>query len=145
MILVYRHRFACLLCRRVYAWSLSKRQLGPGTRRCPNCDSIFPDGSIEWPELKRSEMLMVGDYKWDVLCARNAGIPCAVLWDTGELPEWARKQIKLFGRNKRIADDIAQERRWSRPIKPPSTPPRRDPNEPEFNPEEFLDIDDEDD
>ena len=56
MILVYRHRFACLLCRRVYAWSLSKRQLGPGTRRCPNCDSIFPDGSIEWPELKRSEM-----------------------------------------------------------------------------------------
>jgi HAD superfamily hydrolase (TIGR01549 family) len=39
--------------------------------------------------LKRREVLMVGDYKWDVLCASNAGIPCALLLDGGELPEWA--------------------------------------------------------
>ena len=43
----------------------------------------------QW-KLKQRELLMVGDYKWDVQCAKNAGIPCAVLWDTGELPEWAR-------------------------------------------------------
>jgi HAD superfamily hydrolase (TIGR01549 family) len=40
-------------------------------------------------KLKRCEILMVGDYKWDVLCANNAGIPCALLLDGGELPEWA--------------------------------------------------------
>ena len=39
--------------------------------------------------LKRHELLMVGDYKWDVLCAANAGIPCAVLLNCDTLPEWA--------------------------------------------------------
>ena len=39
--------------------------------------------------LKRNELLMVGDYKWDVLCAQNAGIPCAVLLN-GDVPEWAQ-------------------------------------------------------
>jgi len=43
----------------------------------------------QW-DLKRQEILMVGDYKWDVLCANNAGIPCALLLDGGELPEWAK-------------------------------------------------------
>ena len=38
--------------------------------------------------LRREELLMVGDYKWDVMCAQNAGIPCAVLLD-GETPDWA--------------------------------------------------------
>jgi HAD superfamily hydrolase (TIGR01549 family) len=45
--------------------------------------------------LRRDEVLMVGDYKWDVLCARNAGVPCAVLWtgqharpNATELPVW---------------------------------------------------------
>ena len=41
-------------------------------------------------KLKRREVLMVGDYKWDVLCAKNAGIPCALLLDGGELLDWAR-------------------------------------------------------
>jgi len=42
--------------------------------------------------LKRSELLMVGDYKWDVLCANNAGIRCACLVERGkELPEWTAK------------------------------------------------------
>ena len=33
---------------------------------------------------------MVGDYKWDVLCAKNAGIPCALLIGDGELPNWGK-------------------------------------------------------
>jgi HAD superfamily hydrolase (TIGR01549 family) len=40
--------------------------------------------------LARRQLLMVGDYKWDVLCARNAGIPCAVLLNGAEAPDWAR-------------------------------------------------------
>ena len=42
----------------------------------------------QW-KLPRRELLMVGDYKWDVLCAANAGIPCAVLLNSDSLPEWA--------------------------------------------------------
>ncbi len=41
-------------------------------------------------KLKRREVLMVGDYKWDVLCAKNAGIPCAILLNGGEMPDWAK-------------------------------------------------------
>jgi HAD superfamily hydrolase (TIGR01549 family) len=37
-----------------------------------------------------SEVLMVGDYKWDVLCARNAGAPCALLADGDEDAAWAK-------------------------------------------------------
>ena len=40
-------------------------------------------------KLKRSELLMVGDYKWDIICAKNAGIECALILDVEELPEWA--------------------------------------------------------
>ena len=36
------------------------------------------------------EVLMVGDYKWDVLCARNAGALCALLSDGDEDAEWAK-------------------------------------------------------
>jgi HAD superfamily hydrolase (TIGR01549 family) len=43
----------------------------------------------QW-KLARWEVLMVGDYKWDVLCAKNAGIPCALLIDGSELPDWAK-------------------------------------------------------
>ncbi len=53
----------------------------------------------------------------------------------GELPEWAKKQIRLFPKQ---AKDIEQMHRWSRPIKPPATPPRRDPNAPPFNPADFI-------
>jgi HAD superfamily hydrolase (TIGR01549 family) len=41
-------------------------------------------------KLKRREILMVGDYKWDVLCARNAGIPCALLVNGTEQPDWVK-------------------------------------------------------
>jgi len=40
--------------------------------------------------LKRREVLMVGDYKWDVLCAKNAGIPCALLLNGDAPPDWAK-------------------------------------------------------
>jgi HAD superfamily hydrolase (TIGR01509 family) len=43
----------------------------------------------QW-KLKRREVLMVGDYKWDVLCAKNAGIPCALLLNGDPLPDWAK-------------------------------------------------------
>ena len=39
---------------------------------------------------KPNELLMVGDYKWDVLCAKNAGTPCALLVNGGGQPEWAK-------------------------------------------------------
>ena len=38
---------------------------------------------------KPGEVLIVGDYKWDVLCARNAGAPCALLINGDGEPEWA--------------------------------------------------------
>ncbi|HUI06715.1 MAG TPA: HAD family hydrolase [Verrucomicrobiae bacterium] len=38
-----------------------------------------------------SEVLIVGDYKWDVQCARNAGAPCALLINGGGTPEWAEQ------------------------------------------------------
>jgi HAD superfamily hydrolase (TIGR01549 family) len=39
---------------------------------------------------KPSELLMVGDYKWDILCAKNAGARgVALLARDAALPEWA--------------------------------------------------------
>lgn len=58
----------------------------------------------------------------------------------GELPEWAKKQIKLFGRNKKMAEEIAGLHRWSRPIQPPSAPPRYDPNDQPFDPDGLGDL-----
>jgi HAD superfamily hydrolase (TIGR01549 family) len=40
--------------------------------------------------VKPREVLMVGDYKWDVLCANNAGTPCALLVNGSGLPDWAK-------------------------------------------------------
>jgi HAD superfamily hydrolase (TIGR01549 family) len=36
------------------------------------------------------EVLMVGDYKWDVLCARNAKARSVLFVERGELPPWAK-------------------------------------------------------
>jgi HAD superfamily hydrolase (TIGR01549 family) len=36
------------------------------------------------------DVLMVGDYKWDVMCADNAGIRCALLTNGEGVPEWGR-------------------------------------------------------
>ena len=54
----------------------------------------------------------------------------------GELPEWAKKMVRMFPGEP--AAYIAQQHRWSRPIQPPGNPPRRDPNEPPFDPGEFF-------
>jgi HAD superfamily hydrolase (TIGR01549 family) len=39
---------------------------------------------------KPDEVLIVGDYKWDVLCAKNAGAPCVLLVNGSGEPEWAK-------------------------------------------------------
>lgn len=53
----------------------------------------------------------------------------------GELPKWAKRQMKMMPEH---AEDIAQMHRWSRPIKPPTTPKRRNPNEQPFDPSEMF-------
>jgi hypothetical protein len=58
----------------------------------------------------------------------------------GELPEWAKKQMRLFGHH--IPEEHFLRFRWSRPIAPPATPPRYDPDEPPFDPGELYDDDD---
>jgi hypothetical protein len=59
--------------------------------------------------------------------------------EPGELPEWAQKQIKLFGgRRTEIAQDIIKRAQYSRPIPPPITPKRYDPNEPPFDPHALM-------
>ncbi len=68
---------------------------------------------------------------WSFL-ARDDGQP-------GELPEWAKKMMRLF--RGEMAEDIARRHRWSRPIKPPSTPPRRDPNDLPIDRDESDDFD----
>ena len=44
----------------------------------------------QW-NLKPEEILMVGDYKWDMLCAHNAGARSVVLVNGSGLPDWARE------------------------------------------------------
>jgi HAD superfamily hydrolase (TIGR01549 family) len=39
--------------------------------------------------VKPTELLMVGDYKWDLMCAQNAGCPCAILTNGAGIPDWA--------------------------------------------------------
>ncbi|HUJ09928.1 MAG TPA: HAD family hydrolase [Verrucomicrobiae bacterium] len=41
-------------------------------------------------ESQPREVLVVGDYKWDVHCAKNAGAPCALLVNGSGEPEWAK-------------------------------------------------------
>jgi len=52
---------------------------------------------------KPSELLMVGDYRWDVLCAKSAGTPCAVLLNGSGVPDWARDADYVI---ERLADVI---------------------------------------
>ena len=42
-------------------------------------------------DMSPNEVLMIGDYKWDVFCAKNAGAPCVVLVNGGDVPDWARE------------------------------------------------------
>jgi HAD superfamily hydrolase (TIGR01549 family) len=60
---------------------------------------------------KPSEVLIVGDYKWDVVCARNAGAPCALLINGGGEPEWARAADFVVARLTEIIGIIEGKRR----------------------------------
>jgi len=42
-------------------------------------------------EAKPAELLVVGDYKWDLFCAKNAGCPCAILSNGDPLQDWAKE------------------------------------------------------
>lgn len=42
-------------------------------------------------KLKPKELLVVGDYKWDLQCAKNAGAPCALLVNGSGLPDWGKE------------------------------------------------------
>ncbi len=76
--------------------------------------------------------------------------------EPGELPDWAKRQIKRLtkfqdedddGTMKEIIEDMKNRYRWSRNIQPPSTPKKYNPNDIPFNPAEFLDefdLDDDD-
>ncbi|MBI5054337.1 MAG: hypothetical protein HZB52_13880 [Chloroflexi bacterium] len=54
----------------------------------------------------------------------------------GEPADWVKKGAKMFG--KRMGNDMLERHRWTRNIPPPSTPPRYNPDEPPFDPSEFL-------
>ena len=78
--------------------------------------------SERW-KAKPNELLMVGDYKWDILCAKNAGTPCAVLIN-GTVPDWAREAEFVIGRLTQIIDIIRDVGRvpsrgvpWSRHVR----------------------------
>ena len=58
---------------------------------------------------KPAEVLVVGDYKWDVLCARNAGAPCALLINGDGEPEWAKDADFLITKLTEVIDIIASK------------------------------------
>lgn len=69
----------------------------------------------------------------------------------GELPDWAKKQIRMYEKWKdelhaEMLEELKNSHQWTRNITPPSTPKRYDPNEPPFiPPTEFFDGLEEDD
>jgi len=63
----------------------------------------------------------------------------------GELPDWAKRQIKRLERlkdeddvSKEMIEDMIQTHKWSRNIPPPTTPKKYDPNEPPFDPSQMF-------
>ena len=61
----------------------------------------------------------------------------------GDLPLWAKRLARDFTPD--LAEDLVRRYRWSRPILSPLTPPRHNPNDPPFEPDEFFDDDDDND
>jgi HAD superfamily hydrolase (TIGR01549 family) len=57
------------------------------------------------------EVLMVGDYKWDVLCAKNAGAPCALLVNGSGEPEWAKDADFIITRLAEVIEIIEGKKR----------------------------------
>jgi hypothetical protein len=54
-VYLWFYSFICGNCGAQYATSLSPFLLGSGRRRCKWCDTVFADGSEEWPQLKPDE------------------------------------------------------------------------------------------
>lgn len=52
------------------------------------------------------ELLMVGDYKWDVLCAKNAGTRSVILVNGGGVPDWAKEADIIIKRLTQVIDII---------------------------------------
>jgi hypothetical protein len=106
---------------------------------------VDPTGRVDWRPTIDSKLTEMVAAVLPPLT--ETAIPSLVDWsflDTddgrpGDLPEWAKKMMRLLPT---YADEIAGRHRWSRPIPPPATPPRRDPNEAPFDPDEFLHPDD---
>ena len=61
-------------------------------------------------DMSPHEVLMVGDYKWDVLCAKNAGAPCVVLVNGGNVPDWAKEADFIIKRLTELIPIIEGER-----------------------------------
>ena len=58
-----------------------------------------------------SEVLMVGDYKWDVLCAKNAGAPSVFLTNGEGEPDWAKDADYVITRLTEVIEIIEGKRR----------------------------------
>jgi HAD superfamily hydrolase (TIGR01549 family) len=61
--------------------------------------------------VQAGEVLMVGDYKWDVLCANNAGAPCALLVNGSGEPEWAKDADFVITRLAEVIEIIEGKKR----------------------------------
>ena len=57
----------------------------------------------------------------------------------GEPTDWVKKRAGTFAGDPEIVEHLLSSYRWARQIQPPSIPPRYDPNEPPFDPGEWLD------
>jgi HAD superfamily hydrolase (TIGR01549 family) len=58
-----------------------------------------------------SEVLMVGDYKWDVLCAKNAGAPSAMLTNGEPVPDWAKDATYIITTLSEVIEIIEGKKR----------------------------------
>jgi HAD superfamily hydrolase (TIGR01549 family) len=57
------------------------------------------------------EVLMVGDYKWDVLCAKNAGSPSAMLTNGEPVPDWAKDATYIIEKLAEVIEIIEGKKR----------------------------------
>jgi hypothetical protein len=62
----------------------------------------------------------------------------------GEPADWVKQRVRMYEKwqdelNPEILEDLQRSHRWMRNIAPPSTPKKRNPNEPPFDPGEFFD------
>lgn len=116
-----------------------EREQNRKERRAPYRPSIDARLSnlFNLPDPEKSEPPRATLVDWSFL-DRDDGQP-------GELPDWAKRQIKRLERLKE-KDDLSQEmiedmirmHKYSRNIPPPSTPRKYDPNEPPFDPGEVF-------